>query len=244
MTRFLKLFPLVVTLMLLAVLGNTTGKPQPGCATPKEVLPREIAAIQHNDKIDLAMCFSAYVRINPETAHKGSDPIALTRDVQKTIIAGVKKYGAKDFAASLGSMRSFLVFSWMTTQQEIMLKKGKFTVKGDKATYTCSGPDKPDATYYAQAELKAYDRLFHYPNITNSSTLTLEKVNGRWYEAMSREDADSAHLAYTLLSDYLPAVNKGIRQSANAKALAKYLIEANKKFDTTMSPPKTGAIKK
>jgi hypothetical protein len=81
------------------------------------------------------------------------------------------------------------------------------------------------------------------PNGTFRTKVTLEKINGRWYETMSKEDADSVHLAYTLLSDYLPAVNKGIQQCADAKALAKFLTDANAKFDRTMSPPKAESTK-
>jgi len=191
MAQRLTYFPALSSLLALALVGGCGDKLAPGCATPEAVLPRMVAAVPRGDHDDLAMCFAGYVIDSPEAAHRRSGLLMLTREVQKTIMAGVKKYGARDFAAWLGSMRSFFLSCWMSTPEERLLQKGTLTLNGHTATSVYAREDQPNDFLYTHPGLKAYDALFHFPGLTINSSITLVQIDGRWYESMTARDADT-----------------------------------------------------
>ena len=83
-------------------------KRKPGCAKPEEVLPRELAAIEQNDRVELAKCQGTYIRFNPDTAKKMADMLLLSNEIQPVLIAGVKKYGAKQLPVRWTSIARFM----------------------------------------------------------------------------------------------------------------------------------------
>ena len=215
------------------------GKPAAGGATPAEVFLRYDKALHSGDRETLALCCLLYDIASPKDAEQFADILLMENVVEPLIIAGVKKYGVKDFSDALrGTGELLFGMACSTPPAEIYVKHGKLKITGDHAVYSYEVKKSGEDILPVQPQLHAFMKDFW--GATDGMSVNFTRSHGRWYFGTPEMMKELSVGQKLLLAwrEYCVQVKQNIQTSDDAKAFKAAMTKANDKLNAALNPKK------